>query len=48
MSIALPFIVLLLIVGIAAGIAIWKHRENIKRLRKGFEPKLSLGKGEKP
>ncbi len=37
-----------LIVGIAAGIAIWKHRENIKRLRKGFEPKLSLGKGEKP
>lgn len=33
-----------LIIGMAGGIAIWKHRENIKRLRDGFEPKLSLGK----
>lgn len=32
------------ILAIASGIAIWKHRENIKRLRKGFEPRLSFGK----
>jgi acyl phosphate:glycerol-3-phosphate acyltransferase len=32
------------ILAIAAGIAIWKHRENIKRLRKGFEPKISFGR----
>jgi glycerol-3-phosphate acyltransferase PlsY len=36
------------ILAIAAGIAIWKHRENIKRLRQGFESKLSFGKGDKP
>lgn len=36
-----------LILAIASGIAIWKHRENIKRLRKGFEPKMSFGKGRK-
>lgn len=35
------------ILAIAAGIAIWKHRENIKRLRQGFESKLSFGKGSK-
>lgn len=34
------------ILGIAAGIAIWRHRENIGRLRKGFEPKISF-KGDK-
>lgn len=33
-----------LILAIACTIAIWKHRDNIKRLRKGFEPKVSLGK----
>jgi len=32
------------ILAIAAGIAIWKHRENIKRLRKGFEPKMNFGR----
>ena len=31
------------ILAIACGIAIWKHRENIKRLRQGFEPKMGLG-----
>lgn len=36
-----------LILAIASAIAIWKHRENIKRLRKGFEPKISFGKGQK-
>jgi acyl phosphate:glycerol-3-phosphate acyltransferase len=36
------------ILAIAAGIAIWKHRENLKRLRMGVEPKLSFGKGQKP
>ncbi|MDX2095918.1 MAG: glycerol-3-phosphate 1-O-acyltransferase PlsY [Alphaproteobacteria bacterium] len=48
-----PFIVWLrvdgasaIILAIAAGIAIWKHRENIARLRRGFEPKVSLGKGK--
>jgi glycerol-3-phosphate acyltransferase PlsY len=35
------------ILAIAATIAIWKHRENIKRLRQGFESKLNFGKGEK-
>ncbi|MFZ4541901.1 MAG: glycerol-3-phosphate acyltransferase, partial [Rickettsiales bacterium] len=35
------------ILAIAAGIAIWKHRENIKRLRQGFEPKLDFGKDKK-
>lgn len=35
------------ILAIAAGIAIWKHRENIKRLRQGFESKLSFSKGSK-
>ncbi len=36
-----------LILAVASAIAIWKHRENIKRLRKGFEPKVSFGKGQK-
>lgn len=36
------------VLAIASGIAIWKHRENIKRLRQGFESKLSFGKGSKP
>jgi glycerol-3-phosphate acyltransferase PlsY len=31
------------ILAIACAIAIWKHRENIKRLRQGFEPKMGLG-----
>jgi glycerol-3-phosphate acyltransferase PlsY len=31
------------ILAIGCGIAIWKHRENIKRLRQGFEPKMGLG-----
>jgi glycerol-3-phosphate acyltransferase PlsY len=31
------------ILAIAGGIAIYKHRDNIKRLRQGFEPKVSLG-----
>lgn len=35
-----------LILAIASAIAIWKHRENIKRLRKGFEPKIGFGKRE--
>lgn len=35
------------IIAIGSGIAIWKHRENIKRLRAGFEPRISLGKGDK-
>lgn len=35
-----------LILALAAAIAIWKHRENIARLRRGFEPKVSLGKGQ--
>ena len=30
----------------ASAIAIWRHRENIKRLRQGFEPKLKFGKGD--
>lgn len=33
-----------LILAIASAIAIWKHRENIKRLRKGFEPRIQFGK----
>ena len=36
-----------LIIGMAGGMAIWKHRDNIKRLRQGFEPKVSLGKDDK-
>lgn len=32
-----------IILAIASGIAIYKHRDNIKRLRQGFEPKVSLG-----
>lgn len=31
------------ILAIASFIAIYKHRDNIKRLRQGFEPKVSLG-----
>ncbi len=34
------------ILAIAAAIAIWKHRENIKRLRSGFEPRMKFGKGD--
>jgi len=51
---AIPLITLLrvdsvsaMILGIAAGIAIWRHRENIGRLRKGLEPKMNLSKGDK-
>lgn len=33
------------ILAIASGIAIWKHHENIGRLRRGFEPRVSFGKG---
>ncbi len=33
------------ILAIASAIAIYKHRDNIKRLRQGFEPKLGSGKG---
>ena len=32
-----------IILAIASSIAIYKHRDNIKRLRQGFEPKVSLG-----
>lgn len=32
------------LLALACALAIWKHRENIKRLRHGFEPKLSLGR----
>jgi glycerol-3-phosphate acyltransferase PlsY len=48
-----PFIVWLrvdgisaFILAIASAIAIYKHRENIKRLRKGFEPKTQFTKGD--
>lgn len=34
------------IIAIASGIAIWRHRENIKRLRMGVEPKV-FNKGGK-
>lgn len=34
-----------LILAIASAIAIWRHHENIKRLRDGFEPKVKLGGG---
>lgn len=34
------------ILAIAAAIAIWKHRDNIKRLRNGFEPRMRFGKGD--
>lgn len=34
-----------IVLGVACGIAIWRHRENIKRLREGFEPRMSLNKG---
>jgi glycerol-3-phosphate acyltransferase PlsY len=36
-----------LILALAASIAIWKHRGNISRLRQGFEPKITFGKGQK-
>jgi glycerol-3-phosphate acyltransferase PlsY len=32
------------ILAIAAAIAIWKHRDNIKRLRNGFEPRMRFSK----
>ncbi len=32
-----------IILAIASLIAIWRHRENIKRLRQGFEPRLKFG-----
>lgn len=35
-----------LMLAAACGIAIWRHRENIKRLRQGFEPRLKFGKGD--
>lgn len=31
------------ILAIACAIAIYRHKDNIKRLRQGFEPKVSLG-----
>ena len=34
------------ILAIASAIAIWKHRDNIKRLRNGFEPRMKFGKKE--
>ncbi|MFM9890345.1 MAG: glycerol-3-phosphate 1-O-acyltransferase PlsY [Rickettsiales bacterium] len=34
------------IIAIACAIAIWRHRDNIKRLRDGFEPKVKLGGGK--
>jgi glycerol-3-phosphate acyltransferase PlsY len=34
-----------LIIAAAVAIAIWRHRENISRLRKGFEHRFSFGKG---
>ena len=34
-----------LILAIAAGIAIWRHRSNIIRLHRRFEPKVTFGKG---
>ncbi len=34
-----------LIIGIAAAIAIWRHKDNIYRLRHGMEPKVKLGGG---
>ncbi len=37
-----------LILGIASGFAIWKHRENIRRLLQGGEAKISLSKGNRP
>lgn len=36
-----------LILAIASAIAIWKHRENIKRLRQGFEPRMKFSKGDR-
>lgn len=35
------------VLGMAAGIAIWKHRENIRRINRGEEPKIRFSKGEK-
>ena len=32
------------ILAIASAIAIWKHRDNIKRLRNGFEPRMRFTK----
>lgn len=34
------------IIAIACAIAIWKHRDNIRRLRDGYESKLKLGEKE--
>lgn len=34
------------IIAIASAIAIWRHRDNIRRLRDGFEPKVKLGGGK--
>ena len=32
------------VLAIASAIAIWRHRENIGRLRRGFEPRVNFGK----
>jgi glycerol-3-phosphate acyltransferase PlsY len=49
--VAIPFLTLLRIDGpsafilaIACAVAIWRHRENIKRLRQGTEPRMKFGK----
>lgn len=34
-----------LIIAVAVALMIWRHRENIDRLRKGFEPRMRFGKG---
>lgn len=36
-----------LILAAACGLGIWKHRGNLQRVRKGFEPKVSFGRGQK-
>ena len=33
-----------LLLAIASAIAIWRHRENINRLRQGFEPRFNFGR----
>ncbi|MES2985054.1 MAG: glycerol-3-phosphate 1-O-acyltransferase PlsY [Pseudomonadota bacterium] len=33
-----------IILAIACAVAIWKHRSNIKRLRDGFEPRISFAR----
>ncbi len=35
------------LIAIGSALAIWRHRSNIDRLRKGFEPRMNFGKGGK-